>query len=242
MAFHFNASDDLVFQGLIGKSSLSQSNPLVEIKPSSLDLTANCWATSDIVQIESDLGEDDEFLNFRTLSNDFGEALPSGSSNSSFFSKYEYLLALEQLPTFTLVLNRTLEYCTSSGLLQAPTEQTNFTRNCSATGNFWWHFVYSDDSKEPITESVASLFQVSLPLPFNTMSNSTLRKIALDALNTAQQRHGDVLRPPFQQMLEEAAKSCASKACLMLEYGGNPDIAGIGVISKASVSVCGFEG
>ncbi|ERF70326.1 hypothetical protein EPUS_09370 [Endocarpon pusillum Z07020] len=228
MALRFNRTDDTLFADMVDRLALTATNPLSDVQPSLLNLTSNCWALYDLLQLSQNPDHVDESTRFQTLSNDFGTALPLKLATTSLSSTYEYLITIQKLPSFPSVLITNLDYCNSTDQLRAPVRELDFTRNCRETALFWWHFVFGTDSLGE--DAVATLFRNSLPPPFATMSNFTIQKLGLDAIIFRGDNDTERFRPPFQAMFERAAKACANDACISLDYKGNADIAGIGAI------------
>ena len=104
--------------------------------------------------------------------------------------------------------------------------EIDFTRDCSVTGRFWQHNVFSENWTD--ADLTVLLFRSSLPPPFTTMSNRTLELLVIDAIKNECYSGEECFRPPFQSMFSNAVKSCASDACRELGFRGNADIAGTG--------------
>lgn len=229
MASRFGDSDDKYFADLVANGTIAGQNPLVRLKPSSLNLTSNCWATGDILHIMADITDGNEFSHLQALSNDLRSSLPDEHANASPLSIFEYLMTLRQLPSFLPVLSTAFQNCNQTGLLHAPVSELDFARDCSVTGRFWQRNVHSKIWTD--VDLRVSLFRSSLPLPFTTMSNQTLELLSLDTIKDKCYSGNQCFRPPFQSMFSNAAKICAPDACRKLGFGGNADIAGIGVSS-----------
>ena len=228
MALRFNSTDDEEFADLANHLVIAGTNPIADLQPSSLNLT-NCWVIHDLLVVREHPEDGDYYSRFRTLSNDFRTLLPIDRANVDPFSIYEYYLIVQNLPTFLPVLSSSLSSCNATDGLRTPVSQVDFIQNCSATGDFWSQYVYG--SQKPDGESASALFQNSLLTPFATMNDRTLVTLGSDALsyhNGLVSMH-EPLRAPFQDMLVQAAKTCAPSACSALDFPGNADIAGIGV-------------
>lgn len=222
MAQGFTENDDRKYADLVDNNVIAASNPLFNLKPSDLNFTSNCWATGDIVWLSSHPEEGDESSRQQSLSNDIRAALPSQQTNISTHLVYEYFHALQALPEFIPIMNETFNKCNTTNKLLTPVSDIDFTRDCSATGTFWWHLW----TLKPRNDSLVPLLRASMPLPYATMSNNTLRTIARGVRSTTSKKK---LRPEYRPLLENAAKTCAREACLNLNFEGNADIAGIGV-------------
>ena len=136
MALRFNNTDDEHFADLVANGTIAGKNPLVRLKPSSLNLTSNCWATGDILHIMANMTNGDEDSHLQALSNDLRLSLPDELAKASNLSIFEYLMTLHQLPSFLPVLSNTFQNCNQTGLLHAPEFDVNFTLDCSMTGQF----------------------------------------------------------------------------------------------------------
>ena len=127
------------------------------------------------------------------------------------------------------MLKSSVGICNETAGLHPPVNEVDFTRNCSATGEYWSRFVHG--TEVPDGESVALLFRGSLPTPFATMNDRTMLVLGLSALNY----HSDTvrmkgsLRPSLQETFNQSAGTCARSACHALGLTGNADIAGTGV-------------
>lgn len=229
MALRFNNSDDEYFANLVASGTIAGKNPLIQFKPSSLNLTSNCWATGDILHIMADVTDGDEDSQLQALSNDLRSSLPDELAKASTLSIFEYLMTLRQLPSFLPVLSNTFQNCNQTGSLHAPESDVNFTQDCSMTGQFWQRNVVGENWTD--VNLRVSLFRSSLPAPFSTMSNRTLEFLGFDTITNGCSSGKECFRPPFQSMFDQAAEECASDACGMLDYSGNADIAGSGVSS-----------
>ena len=234
MALHFDATDDKYFADLVANGTIAGQNPLVGLKPSSLNLTSNCWATGDILHILVDTTDKDEFSRLQALSNDLRTSLPDELAGASSHSIYDYLMTLHQPKSFQPVFVNTFQNCNQTGFLHAPESEVDFMRDCSVTGRFWQRNVYGENWTDMGLR--VSLFRSSLPPPFTTMSNHTLELLGLDAVKDKCFRGKECFRPPFQSMLSSAAKNCASDACKKLNFNGSADIAGPGV--SPAVKLC----
>ena len=220
MAAGFKEIDDSRYADLVPENA---TNPLFNLKPSALNLTTNCWATGDMLWLSKNPGGIEEPSRLQTLSNDLRTSLPPHYGNTSTAFVNEYLETLQKLPNFVQVLGDTFIQCNATDKLHAPVSEIDFTKNCFDTGNYWWHLW----ALKPRNDSLRLLLRVSMPEPYATMSNMTLRAIAQDARSSTSRRN---LRQPIRSMLDDAARTCAPEACLKLDFEGNADIAGIGVM------------
>lgn len=235
MALHFDNTNDDYFADLVANGTIAGKNPLVRLKPSSLNLRSNCWATGDIFHIMANMTDGEEDSHLQALSNDLRSSLPDKLATASNLSIFEYLMTLYQLPSFLPVLSNTLQNCNQTGLLHAPESDVNFTQDCSMTGQFLQRNMSGGNWTD--VNLRVSLFRSSLPYPYSTMSNRTLELLSLDTVRNECPSGKECCRPPFQSMFDEAVEDCASDACRKLDYRGNADIAGSGV-SSAPSSCC----
>ena len=236
MDLYFNTTDDDAYTKLVNNHTIAATNPLLKVKPSSLNMSANCWAVYDLNEFVFNRTESEEISRLQMLSNDFRTALPAQYAGTSLIEIYDYLQTIQKLDNFNTVLNRTWIHCYPTIKMGPPIAEVDFKLNCSATGEYWWRTVQT--KLAPKLEVVVPLFKNALPAPYTTMSLKTLTSMSSHALNFSNSLDGRYLNRPLQSMLDDAAKSCAADACEALNFEGNPDIAGTGVSSLAMSLYC----
>ena len=228
LPYYFSVSDDAAFQHLLEEHILGSRNMLAGIKPSAINLTANCWATFDLQYFTFNGSTTDEISRLSYIDTGLRPALPYANTSAGLVDIYEYWSAIVLLNSTEGVVNAAIGKCNKTDGFFIPT--LDFNANCSATADFWWHNVFNTTTPRQSTPdpSWLPLFRSSLMEPYQNMSDLTITaiygKARVDNLTLS-----NVLPIPMQSALVTAAASCAFPACKNLGYSGDSDIAGTGV-------------
>ena len=223
----FNTSDDSAFASLVDEHVIASKNGLITVQPSTLNLTADCWATLDLQVVTYNETTLEETQRLQYYANALRPALPSNITSASLLDFGQYWDAILELPTTPTVLDGARQRCNATGRFTLPS--LDFRTNCSATGQFWWKEVFLTSTlRSRSNDTWLPLFESSLIAPYNAMSNSTVSAI----VTTAQATNislSNVLPAQLQNEFNGAAAACAPSACKALSYYGNSDLAGLGV-------------
>lgn len=227
----FNVSDDEFFAGLLSHHVLGTGNSLINVKPSSLNLTGNCWSTLDLQIITYNGTQLDETLRLQYLTNALKPVFPGNGPTASVLDIGDYWSAIAQIPSTPAVLKDVEAECYSSGGFFVPS--LDFQADCSTTGLFWWLEIFTHPALRLQGSDVegvwASLFQGSLPKPFSNMTASTIAAIAGLVQNSTDITPPNVSSAQLQSQFDAAAVVCSQPACEALDYDGSADVAGLGV-------------
>lgn len=100
-ATEFNNPDDDAFTKILGSHSA-----LSDIKPSTINFSANCWTTRDLAIVSRNDTDFEEWQRLQYIANNLGPSLPQ--DRAPFFGLIdinEYWRSLLQLPNALAVLN-----------------------------------------------------------------------------------------------------------------------------------------
>ena len=230
----FNASTDSSFAALVSSESLiSLNNPLVDLRPSSLNLSQNCWTTCDLLSISRLTTVNNDPTVFDSLMSDMQSLAISPLPNASIMNYMEYWTSLTQLDSAIPAIEETCNWCNISGRLIMPVTDLDFTTNCNLTGGFYSRYYGSDDFDMDY-ENLVSLYITSLSAPYENMTADTVFAVAASMWNYSapekpQSSPRLPLVSPYADAMHEAARHCAWDACRGLGLEGDTDIGGIGV-------------
>ena len=229
----FNASDDAAFTELADdRRLLPLDGPLSLVRPSSLNLTKDCWVALDLRYLAINGSKLEETERIQHAAVDLQILLPSPNSSATLLDYGQYWNALQLLNSTLPTLERLRDYCVNIAPKQLNISLLGiqYDADCDLTGDFYARHIFPQYPLLPHPSDAISLYRASLPTPYNNLTNTTILTMAVQTINLDNwENHAGILFPPFDAQMREASIKCADLACQGLDYSGNADIAGAGV-------------
>ncbi|KAK3385934.1 hypothetical protein B0H63DRAFT_473869 [Podospora didyma] len=247
METSFNSSDDQVFTRRRG-GFMNESNPLWECMPSTLEFTRKSLKSCQAAYAYNFLvnrgavfgGNATEILGAGLYSLNAtlpGKFAPGSITDAEAVEYVDVLYTRPLFSKYSTIQYNVLENCASSGEIGFAPGFLNYTLDCTVTTSIYRTYFLDDYQRTAPLEydDVLELVKASFPdrdaLP--VLSNNTLFNLFNNSRNAS-----DIFGRPETEFLVTylrlATDTCALDACRALNYAGNGDMAGTGVMAAYS--------